>query len=75
MRREIGFLVQAGLIAAVRLSAQSTGLPSFNAPYRAFQRSEFGGVLSFPNPGGTAFEGATFPTERRPLLHSPLTPE
>ena len=22
------------------------------------QRSEFGGVLSFPNPGGTAFEGA-----------------
>ena len=58
MRREIGFLVQAGLIAAVRLSAQSTGLPSFNAPYRAFQRSEFGGVLSFPNPGGTAFEGA-----------------
>ena len=28
MRREIGFLVQAGLIAAVRLSAQSTGLPS-----------------------------------------------
>jgi hypothetical protein len=33
-------------------------MPSFNAPYRAFRRSEFGIVLSFPNGGGTAFEGA-----------------
>jgi hypothetical protein len=39
-------------------AAQSTGLPSFNAPYRAFSRSEIGLVLSFPNGGGTAFEGA-----------------
>jgi hypothetical protein len=37
--------------------AQSTGMPSFNAPYRAFQRSEFGAVLSFPDGGGTGFEG------------------
>ena len=37
--------------------AQSTGMPSFNAPYRAFQRSEFGGVVSFPDGGGTGFEG------------------
>src|SRR5947208_13329388 len=58
MRTEIAFLVAAGFIGAAPLGAQSTGLPSFNAPYRAFQRSEFGGVLSFPNPGGTAFEGA-----------------
>jgi len=35
-------------------AAQATGMPSFNAPYRAFRRSEFG----FPNGGGTAFEGA-----------------
>ena len=40
------------------LLAQATGLPSYNAPYRAFNRSEFGGVLSFPEGGGTAFEGA-----------------
>jgi hypothetical protein len=39
-------------------AAQATGLPSFNAPYRAFRRSEIGLVLSFPNGGGTAFEGA-----------------
>jgi hypothetical protein len=33
-------------------------MPSYNAPYRAFSRSEFGVVISFPNGGGTAFEGA-----------------
>ncbi len=52
-----------GLIAtlvvglATAAGAQATGMPSFNAPYRAFQRSEFGGVLSFPDGGGTGFEG------------------
>ncbi len=40
------------------VAAQATGVPSFNAPYRAFRRSEFGGVLSFPDGGGTAVEGA-----------------
>jgi len=30
-------------------------MPSYNAPYRAFSRSEIGLVLSFPNGGGTAF--------------------
>ncbi len=39
-------------------AAQATGLPTFNAPYRAFTRSELGAVLTFPNGGGTAFEGA-----------------
>ncbi len=48
--------VLAGL--APPLAGQVAGLPSFNAPYRAFQRSEFGGVLSFPDGGGTGFEGA-----------------
>jgi hypothetical protein len=33
-------------------------MPSFNAPYRAFTRSEIGIVMSFPDGGGTAFEGA-----------------
>jgi len=37
--------------------AQATGTPSYNAPYRAFERSEIGIVVSFPNGGSTAFEG------------------
>jgi hypothetical protein len=45
------------LSLAPRLDAQATGMPSFNAPYRAFQRSEFGVVVSLPNGAGTAFEG------------------
>jgi len=40
------------------LEAQATGTTTFNAPYRAFSSSEFGVLLSFPNGGGTAFEGA-----------------
>lgn len=44
--------------AAGSLAAQATGTPTFNAPYRAFDRSEIGLLLSFPNGGGTAFEGA-----------------
>jgi len=44
--------------SASNVLAQATGLPSYNAPYRAFTRSEFGAVLSFPEGGGTAFEGA-----------------
>lgn len=37
--------------------AQATGTPSYNAPYRAFVRSEIGLVVSFPDGGSTAFEG------------------
>jgi hypothetical protein len=40
------------------LEAQATRTTTFNAPYRAFNRSEFGVLLSFPDGGGTAFEGA-----------------
>lgn len=39
------------------LVAQATGTPSYNAPHRAFERSEVGLVISFPNGGTTAFEG------------------
>ncbi|HEV2749768.1 MAG TPA: hypothetical protein VGV12_04515 [Gemmatimonadales bacterium] len=38
--------------------AQATGTTTFNAPYRAFQRSEIGVLMSFPDGGGTAIEGA-----------------
>ena len=46
-----------GLLPTV-LPAQATGTTTFNAPYRAFSNSEFGVLVSFPNGGGTAFEGA-----------------
>src|SRR2546430_11995664 len=59
MRRELALLVVAGLSAGtVRAVAQATGTTTFNAPYRAFVRSEIGVSLSFPNGGGTALEGA-----------------
>ncbi|HZE93702.1 MAG TPA: hypothetical protein VEZ49_03265 [Gemmatimonadales bacterium] len=51
-------LLILGSALASGAAAQATGTPSYNAPYRAFRRSEFGAVLSFPNGGGTAFEGA-----------------
>ncbi len=40
-------------------AAQSTGMPSFNAPYRAFTHHEFGGTLSFASegPDGLGLEG------------------
>src|SRR2546425_11452997 len=59
MRREVTVVVAvlAGGAAPQAAVAQATGMPSFNAPYRAFQRSELGGVFSFPEGGGTAFEG------------------
>src|SRR2546425_7452389 len=49
-------IIGAGVVSSA--AAQATGIPSFNAPYRAFLHSEIGLVLSFPNGGGTAFEGA-----------------
>jgi hypothetical protein len=59
MRRMIA--IGLGLMLAVagmgRAAAQATGTTTFNAPYRAFTRVEFGALLSFPDGGGTAFEG------------------
>lgn len=57
MRRETVLLVT--LLAGITgtLGAQATGTPSFNAPYRAFSRSEFGGTLSFPSGANFALEG------------------
>ena len=46
------------LLVASTAAGQSTGTPSYQAPERAFVRSEFGGIVSFPDPTGTAFEGA-----------------
>src|SRR5947199_10552968 len=38
--------------------ASGTALPSLNAPYRAFQRSELGAAFSLPDGGGTPAAGA-----------------
>src|SRR5213596_1540149 len=58
MRRRVTVLVAVlGGMVPLQVAAQATGMPSYNAPYRAFQRSELGGVFSFPEGGGTAFEG------------------
>jgi hypothetical protein len=48
----------ATLAGVAGAEAQATGMPSFNAPYRAFVRSEFGVTVNFPDRGGTAIEGA-----------------
>ncbi len=55
---------RVGWIAAIALcyfsasaTAQSTGVPSFDAPYRAFSRHEFGGTLSFPSGFDFGIEG------------------
>ena len=58
MRRFLGVFVVVSLALASQAAGQATFMPSFNAPYRAFTRSEIGIVLSFPNGGGgTGFEG------------------
>jgi hypothetical protein len=60
MRRRRAILLLATLVGAGAgpAAAQATGMPTFNAPYRAFQRSELGLLLSFPSGGGTGVEGA-----------------
>ena len=59
MRHDTRVLIAGlALLLAAPLGAQTTYMPSFNAPYRAFQRSELGAVLSFPGGGGTGIEGA-----------------
>ena len=57
MRRWLPVVVLLGFAVARDATAQATGTTTFNAPYRAFNNSEFGVLISFPNGGGTAFEG------------------
>src|SRR2546428_72503 len=56
----LGCVVAVGLVSVpAPVAAQATGTTTFNAPYRAFTRSEIGVLLSFPDGGGTAIEGAS----------------
>lgn len=53
-------LILAGALSSVVVgmgTAQSTGMPTFNAPYRAFDHHEFGGVLSFVDGADAGAEG------------------
>ena len=51
-------LITAVVVASLasQVQAQSTGTPAFQAPYRSFNRLEFGGTVSDPGPG-FALEG------------------
>jgi hypothetical protein len=58
MRHDTTLLIVGLTVSlAASLGAQATGMPSYNAPYRAFVKSEIGAVVSFPNGDGVAFEG------------------
>jgi len=55
-----GRLAAVGLglmIASSSAAAQATGTASFNAPYRAFDKYEFGGTVSFNTGDVTGVEG------------------
>ncbi|HEX9393345.1 MAG TPA: hypothetical protein VF923_01765 [Gemmatimonadales bacterium] len=55
--RRVFLMLYLAALGASGLAAQATGMPLYNAPYRAFQRSEIGGAVSFPSSAGTAFLG------------------
>ncbi len=57
VRRWLPLVALFGIGAPAAMHAQATGTTTFNAPYRAFTNTEFGFLISFPNGGGTAFEG------------------
>jgi hypothetical protein len=58
IRRISSVLALAVVALATVAQAQSTGMPSYNAPYRAFEKYEFGGTLSFPDwDAGIGLEG------------------
>lgn len=57
MKRVVVLAVAASIAAVSSASAQASGVPSFNAPYRAFQDHEAGFMVSFPGLDNTALEG------------------
>src|SRR5258708_2017169 len=55
--RRVFLMTCLATLGASGLAAQATGMPLYNAPYRAFQRSEIGGAVSFPGSAGPAVLG------------------
>ena len=56
MRTGVAIII-ASVISVSSAAAQAGGLPSFNAPYRAFSDHEAGFAVSFPGLDDTAVEG------------------
>jgi len=54
--RKVLPIIGLSFLVITPLAAQSTGTPVFLAPYRAFDRTEFGGSVSDPG-SGVALEG------------------
>ena len=57
MLRSLSLAVALSLLVVGVSAAQVTGMPSYDAPYRAFVQHEAGAIVSFPDIGGTAIEG------------------
>lgn len=57
MMRCAGAAIVASIVLTSAAAAQASGLPSFNAPYRSFNRYEAGFVLTFPGLDDAAIEG------------------
>jgi len=57
VRKLVLLLVGVTLMGTAQAAAQATALPSFLAPYRAFERSEFGAILSFADGISFGLEG------------------
>lgn len=56
MKRSAAIAIVLSLGFAGAAAAQTTAMPYFNAPYRAFDQHELGGTISFLD-GGQGFEG------------------
>ena len=56
MRTAVVIMI-ASVVSVSGAAAQSSGFPSFNAPYRAFSDHEAGFAVSFPGRDETAIEG------------------
>jgi len=57
LARSLTVALAAVALTAGAAAAQATGTASFNAPYRAFQKYEFGGTVSFNEGDATGLEG------------------
>jgi hypothetical protein len=49
--RSISLALASFVLSASTLAAQATFTPSYNAPYRSFEKHEFGGTFTFPKGG------------------------
>src|SRR5260370_36707555 len=55
--RRVFLMLYLAALGASGLAAQATGMPLYNAPYRAFKRSETAGPAGFTRRARTPFPG------------------